>query len=326
MEKQLIKKLVQAMEIEKGEIVLLNFWGTEEETEKLYEFAGEVAAEGAFPMPFMHFPKYYEAVFERTEREIPEKWMKQFEAVDVVIDIMNYTPGIPPEGLTKEKYGLYGAYLQKLFGSFGKKKKLIQITMPTEANANMTGIPIEQYKERVQKALDIDYTALKEECEKKIDGFGGSKRIIRTGENCVLNFDTEGRVWIADAGDGSLPCGEVYVAPVEEQTNGTVFFEKLMVESLGMFEKVTVTIKDGRIVGSDCSEFIEFIKGLPEGGDIVAEVGIGMNPNVSCSFDDTGLDENAIGTFHIGIGMNHLFGGKNKCPVHMDFVGKGIVE
>lgn len=33
MERRLINKIVQAMEIEVGDIVLLNFWGSEEEIE-----------------------------------------------------------------------------------------------------------------------------------------------------------------------------------------------------------------------------------------------------------------------------------------------------
>ncbi len=34
----------------------------------------------------------------------------------------------------------------------------------------------------------------------------------------------------------------------------------------------------------------------------------------------TPIDEKALGTYHIGLGMNHLFGGQNNCKFHMDFV------
>ena len=41
-------------------------------------------------------------------------------------------------------------------------------------------------------------------------------------------------------------------------------------------------------------------------------------PNICEGF--TLVDEKALGTYHIGLGMNHLSGGKNNCPFHMDFV------
>ncbi|MDD6306536.1 MAG: aminopeptidase [Clostridiales bacterium] len=326
MEKELIKKLVQAMEIEKGEVVLLNFWGEEKDLDDLYEIAGEIAAIGAMPMPLVHSGRYYAAIFNQLSSDIPEKWTKQFDVVDAVIDIINQEPGMPPKELSKEKYPVYGAYLQKLFGAFSTKKKMIQLTMPTEENAKYAGIEFEQYKERMIKALDIDYPALKEECQNKIEAFSENIRTVKSGENCILTIDTEGRNWIADAGDGALPCGEIYIAPVEENTNGKIFFEILSLEDGRIFNNVTVVIENGHIVSSDCEEFDAFIKELPEGGDIVAELGIGMNPNVDQVLGDSRLDENAVGTFHIGIGMNHLFGGKNNCPVHMDFVARGTVE
>lgn len=69
------------------------------------------------------------------------------------------------------------------------------------------------------------------------------------------------------------------------------------------------------------------IQSIPEpGADIVAELGIGMNPNVKMLEEDSSLDEDALGTFHIALGMNIMFGGKNACRFHMDFVTTGEIE
>lgn len=326
MEKNLIGKMVKAMELEKGEVVLLNFWGDDTEIQDLYDFVGAVAAEGAMPMTLLHTNQYDRELVENMDEEIPEKWLEQFAAADVVIDIMERTAGAPPTELSKEKYPVFGVYMQKLFGVFSQKKKMIQVTMPSDTNAQFAGMEPEAYKERITKALDIDYAALKADCQTKINGFAGNVRTVRTGKDCVLTLDTTGREWIADAGDGALPCGEVYIAPVEEKSNGNVYFETLAVEDVGVFHDVMVTIENGHLISSTSEEFNAFLKELPENGDVVAELGIGMNPNVSGILGDSTLDENMIGTFHIAIGMNHLFGGKNVCPVHFDFVAKGIVE
>ncbi|MGN0350717.1 MAG: aminopeptidase [Roseburia sp.] len=326
MEKNLVCKMVKAMELQKGEVVLLNFWGDDTEIQDLYDFVGAVAAEGAMPMTLLHTNQYEKELIENMDEEVPEKWLEQFAVADVIIDIMEKPAGAPPTGLSKEKYPVFGAYLQKLFGVFSQKKKMIQVTMPSDTNAKFAGMEAEAYKERIKKALDIDYVMLKADCQKKINSFTGNVRTVRTGTDCVLTLDTTGREWIADAGDGALPCGEVYIAPVEEESNGNVYFETLAVEDVGVFHDVTVTIENGHLVSSTNEEFNAFLKELPENGDVVAELGIGMNPNVTGILGDSTLDENMIGTFHIAIGMNHLFGGKNVCPVHFDFVAKGIVE
>lgn len=326
MEKRLVNKLVKAMELKKGQIALLNFWGEEQEKQDLYDFASALAAEGVMPMLMLHTPEYEAQLFNELEGEVPEKWFQQMEIADVVIDLMNRTPGMPPEDLEKEKRPQYGAYLQKIFSSLCEKEKFIQITMPTKANAAMVGMDFETYKERMIAALDIDYVNLKAECNHAINQYEGTARTIHTGKDCVLTMDTTDRKWFVDAGDGSLPCGEIYIAPVEEKTNGSIFFEHLELEEMGSFKDVTMKVENGHIVDLNCQEFNEFLKEIPEGGDIVAELGIGMNPNVDRMKENPGLDENAIGTFHIGIGMNHLFGGKNKCPLHMDFVTKGKID
>ena len=184
----------------------------------------------------------------------------------------------------------------------------------------------DEYKERILKAMDVDYEQLKLDCQMKVDSFKGNTRVIRTGKDCVLTMDTTGRKWHIDAGEGAFPCGEVYIAPMEENSNGTVFFETLSAQEAGVFTNVTVTVQDGKIISSDSEEFNRFLNELPEGGNVVSELGIGMNPNVECITGDSVLDENVIGTFHIAIGMNTLFGGKNNSPIHMDFVAFGEVE
>lgn len=206
-------------------------------------------------------------------------------------------------------------------------KKMIQITMPTETNAIVAGCDFEAYQKRIISALDIDYEKLASDCEKKLHEFKGTKRIIRTGKGCELTMDTSGRDWIVDAGEGAFPCGEIYIAPIEEKTNGTIFFDKLVLEGGKVFEKIIFTIRDGHLIESNCVELMDMIKRIPEkGADVVAELGIGMNPNVKCCEEDSTLDEDALGTFHIALGMNVMFGGKNNCRFHMDFVTIGEVE
>lgn len=319
MEYRIIQKMVVAMEIANDELVLLNFWGGEEETADLELFERAFQELGIHTIAVVHSQKSFEEAKN-------EQWYEQFEKVDAVVDIMNHAPGMPPRGIKEEQLPEFAEHLKKMFGLFSKKEKLIQITMPTDENAGMAEMEPEQFKERTMKALDIDYAELKRSCREKITEMQGTERIIRTGEDCVLRMDTGSREWLIDAGEGAFPCGEIYIAPLEDRTQGEIYFETFAVDDLGVYKNVTLKIEHGRVKDSNCPEFNEFLKQLPEGGDVVAELGIGMNPNVSGVRGDSSLDENALGTFHIAIGMNHLFGGNNCCPVHFDFVSTGSIE
>ena len=56
----------------------------------------------------------------------------------------------------------------------------------------------------------------------------------------------------------------------------------------------------------------------------VCELGFGMNEQVNDLCGYTVLDEKMQDTFHIAIGSNVMFGGKNQANLHMDFVGKAV--
>ncbi len=75
-------------------------------------------------------------------------------------------------------------------------------------------------------------------------------------------FDLSGRKWHIDAGDSDLPCGEVYIAPIEGGTHGSVFFEKLYIEECGVFECVKFSVENGRITGSDNKSVNAFVSGM----------------------------------------------------------------
>jgi len=325
MERRIIEKMVKAMNFEKNEAVFINFWGTAEEMAELTAFENVMRDHGIMVNSLAITDEFITEEVAGDKKPIPEEWFGRYDKAASVVDLMMRPAGMPPQGLASDKIPLFGAFLKNLFKKVSSKKKFIQVTMPSRVNAMMAGMEYEKYHDRIIRALDIDYDELKKNCGKKIMQFSGDKRIIKTGKNCVLTMETTGRIWHTDAGEGAFPCGEIYIAPLEDKTFGSIFFETFSVEGVGVFKNVTLKAEAGRVVSSDCDEFNEFMKTLPEGGSIVAELGIGMNPNVDCIEGYSALDEIAAGTLHIAIGMNNLIGGTNECPFHMDFVTRGEV-
>jgi len=147
--------------------------------------------------------------------------------------------------------------------------------------------------------------------------------VLRTGADSELFFDLTGRTWHIDAGDGDWPCGEVYIAPNETQTRGTVFFDRLFIEDVGEFQNVTLFIEEGMVAHSSNDEVKKYMDSLPAEDKVVCELGLGMNPNVTELCGYTVLDEKMSDSFHIAIGANNMFGGQNKSSRHTDFVHSG---
>lgn len=324
MNQNTIKKMINAMKISAEDKVLLNYWSEGDDSDlKLFE--SELSNKGIKYKTLNFTEEYLIELAMKGPGIIDESFFNRVKDCTMVIDVLQRPAGMPPRGLEKDRYADFSEVLRSLFSFMSSHKKFIQITMPSKTNAALAGEDYEEYKAKIEEALNIDYEALALECQKKIDSFTSNIITIRTGEDCTLVIDVTGREWIIDAGEGAFPCGEIYIAPLEDKTNGTVFYKNLFIEDVGSFDNITITIKDGRVTDSDCDVLNERLSGLDEEAKIVGELGIGMNPAVTYSGKGAALDEDALGTFHIGLGMNYLFGGTNKTRFHMDFVNVGEI-
>ncbi|MDO4369830.1 MAG: aminopeptidase, partial [Clostridia bacterium] len=184
----------------------------------------------------------------------------------------------------------------------------------------------QDYIRRMERAYDVDYEAVHADCAREMERFSGVNRVvIHTGDACKLHLDFTGRAWLIDAGEGDLPCGEIYIAPVETKTNGSVFFETFYLDD-EKYTDVTLRIADGEVCGSSCDAIANRFAQMPRENRIVCELGLGMNPNVTDLCGYTLLDEKMAGTFHIAVGTNDMFGGENHATDHVDFVGRAEIE
>ncbi|MDF2538240.1 MAG: Leucyl aminopeptidase (aminopeptidase T)-like protein [Herbinix sp.] len=325
--KETIYNIIEAIGIEKQELVLLHFWGEDNDRPVLHMFELAIASQGASPISIQQSREFNAELFDCMKTGslgMGTNYFKLFEPIDIVIDICMYQPVVPGEQMKPEGMALYREYMGRLFQALTAKKKFVQIRIPTIANAESSALTAQDYIYRMEKAYDVDYKCLRTACIDKIEELRGSKLItLTTGADCRLTFHLGDREWNIDAGDGDFPCGEVYIAPKEELSQGSIYFEKLFVEDMGEFNHITLTVEDGKIVTSNHPPFNEFLQELPENGTVIGEFGIGLNPNITEISGDALLDEKMYGTVHIGIGMNTLFGGQNNSPIHMDFVVTG---
>ena len=250
-----------------------------------------------------------------------------FSSFDAVLDVFAYQPVILGYDIPAEQFNRYRQYMAQLFPALMETKRFTQILIPTKENAAESGLEPVDYIRRMENAYDIDYDALLTSCNEVKEKMECHKQIVlHSGENGNLFFDLTDRIWHVDAGDGDLPCGEIYIAPNEGKTNGTVFFQRLFIEDVGEFSKVTLYVEDGKVVSSNNEKVNAFFQQLSPEDTVVCELGLGMNPNVTDLCGYTILDEKMANSFHIAIGANSMFGGSNTSSIHMDFVSTGNFE
>ena len=161
----------------------------------------------------------------------------------------------------------------------------------------------------------------------------GSREVhVRGGAGTDLTLRVEGRPWLSDAlplGPGELanyPSGEVFVAPHADGAEG-VLVADLTVPYTGegfVDEPVTLRFEAGRVTsiegGHAAQALRELVADAGRGADVIAELGIGLNPNIAPS-GHVMLDEKVSGTAHVAIGRNTgSYGGDNEAEIHVDCV------
>ncbi len=193
--------------------------------------------------------------------------------------------------------------------------------------ASMPGIAADM----MGRALNVDFHKVRKLNNKLISILKKKTKIrITTKKGTDVEFYVKNRKWLSDDGKkkkkgsvGNLPAGEIFIAPLENRTNGNLVVDA-SVGGLGKVDKdVAIKIKDGFIQsvagGKIAREFKNILRKRLYGN--VAELGIGTNPKAKIT-GEVLEDEKVMGTCHIAFGNNKHFGGKIDVPFHVDVVIK----
>ncbi len=327
MDRKTITKIVKASGVSAGEMILVHFWGEDKDKDVANQFLAAVVSLGATPVLLQQSRTINRAIFSSAKDTcFDERYFELFSNFDAVLDVFSYQPVKLGYTISEPQMLLYRQYMCRIFDKFMGCKRFTQIRVPTKENAEESGLAPEEYIERMTKAYDVDYEQIKKACSKKLEALNGSRKVrLRTGIDCILELDLTGRDWHIDAGDGDLPCGEIYIAPNEQETNGSVYYDTFYLDGK-QYQNVRLTVKQGEVCESNNIELMHYFEQQPKENRIVCELGIGMNPNVESLCGYTVLDEKMGGTFHIAVGANTMFGGNNNATCHNDFVGRGTIE
>jgi leucyl aminopeptidase (aminopeptidase T) len=183
------------------------------------------------------------------------------------------------------------------------------------------------------RTLTIDYEAVRERVGRVCDRLDRAARVQVTAPSGTdLTFSIEGRLAHGRKGGiyrepgqwGNLPCGEAFVAPVEGSGRGVYVVDASHGGIGKLAEPIRISIEDGRAVriegGREAARLRRLLESVGEPAAYnLAEFGIGCNHAARiCGI--TLEDEKVLGTCHLALGRNDLFGGTVRASVHVDGV------
>jgi leucyl aminopeptidase (aminopeptidase T) len=176
----------------------------------------------------------------------------------------------------------------------------------------------------------VDLVEMKARTNRIADVLDRGTRVLLTSEEGTdLTFSIAGRIAHGRKASifdqpgywGNIPCGEAFVAPIEDSVNGKLVIDG-SIAGIGLVDRnAAFTIERGEVVDVDGGRAArEFEILLDDSAKRqVAEFGIGTNDRAEI----TGItieDEKVLGTCHIAFGNNRFFGGTNQVDFHVDCV------
>jgi aminopeptidase len=204
-----------------------------------------------------------------------------------------------------------------------RRVRWVLTNFPTEALAQETDRSLPEYEKLYYRAVDQDWAAMGRMFLRAKRILEKSDRVRIVGEDTDLSFSIRGRKAIPCAGDYNMPDGEIFTAPVESSTDGTIRYEFPAIYGGREVSGIRLTFRKGKVVeaSADKNESIlrEMLDADP-GARVLGEFVIGANAGVT-SFTDILLDEKMGGTIHLAIGRSYAeSGGKNDSAVHWDMI------
>ena len=267
------------------------------------------------------------------EAEAVDRWARSSDAVvkTIILDSSEVQEGAVIQAL-EEQFCRANAIIGATDNSF--------ITSPAVKNATSKGVRFLSLPLSCSDGtslLENDFIAM--DCrwaakmgKKLLKTLRKTKRVhITTDLGTDLTFWIEGRKpglyngMTNKPGQISSSSFEVYVAPIENNTEGTLILDGSL-GYIGTVEKpIHIEFHRGKlIILDDHKDAVRLKRYIDSFEDetmwINGELGIGLNALSKCRGVSYIEDESTYGTFHIGMGRNITLGGQQQAAGHFDIV------
>jgi aminopeptidase len=302
---------------------------------ELLAFECELA--GATPLIVMQSDAFeHRRLVELPEEQLASKsrsWIEAVKAADVVFT-MRLEDGDPAlfADVTPRQRGASSRGRKFLADHiYDGTRRWVGSDFPTAAQAAVFGLDADRYTELFWRALDLDYGELRERAARVCGLLEGADVVrITSPKGTDVSMRVAGRPLDRDVGVvtkeaplTNLPAGEVCLAPLEDSADGRVVFDVAFWDGKWV-EDLEVAFEHGVAEGVSAVRGLDLFNGTlasaTGAGNVIGELGIGLNHEVVEPCGYMLLDEKILGTIHIAVGENRMLGGVNDSSLHWDLL------
>lgn len=331
----LTRKIVQdCLRIQPNEVV--GIMGGLEQIDLIETLAIEIQRVGAYPLISLETLKMKSSMLEQTESEqIQRHFQRLEETLSSVTTFIMLEHVVTPSLVKKiphEQVEVYRkAWVKVRNELFKRKVKWAFLGYPTQELAEEMNTDFIQFHDMFWKSIDVDYNKLKQSAEYVSEVLAkGSKVKIATDQGTLLKLSILGRTPLIEDGIISeedskngdtvinFPSGEVYIAPVEESVEGVAIFDRVYFQG-EVIEGVRLEFNQGKVIkfsaAKNEAKLMEFFDSGEEGRYVLGELGIGLNPWIKKLTGYQVYDTKQLGSIHLALGENKIFGGRNSASI-----------
>ena len=216
------------------------------------------------------------------------------------------------------------------------KDNWVLFEWPTRALAQDADMSKEEFENFVFDACLVDWEAesKRQDALKKVMDEGKEVHIM--GKDTDLKFSIDGRQGIKCCGKRNMPDGEVFIAPVEDTTEGYISYDFPAIYGGREVSGVKLKFEKGKVVEASAEKNEAYLKemlDMDEGAKYLGEWGFATNFNIQRHVKQILFDEKIGGTIHLALGRAYKEGGgRNDSALHWDMIkdlrehGKVVVD
>ena len=200
----------------------------------------------------------------------------------------------------------------------------VLVRIPNESFAQQAGMSLDEMTAFFFKATLRDWYAESKHYRKLQQIFQAAETVRITGQDTDLIFSTKGRSYAVDDGHINMPGGEIFTAPVDDTTEGYIYFEFPGVYAGQLVQGIRLHFSEGRVVKATAESnevLLHHLLEMDEGAQRIGEFGVGTNFGIERFCYDILYDEKISGTVHLALGRAYTeCGGMNQSALHWDIV------
>ena len=203
------------------------------------------------------------------------------------------------------------------------ERRWVLLNYPSVVDSFKAHMTPEEFYNFSLDTMTVDYDKMYEDTKPLKELMEKTDKVRIVGPKTDIAFSIKGLPAIICAGESNIPDGECFTAPVRDSVNGTITYNVPSPYHGEIFEHVSLTFKDGKIVSasSNNNEKLKEIFETDEGARYVGEFSLGFNPIIRNPMGDILFDEKIAGSLHFtpGCCYDECPNG-NKSNIHWDLV------